>query len=96
MNKVLCFGELLLRFSPSPNGEWLSSNQMPVFVGGAELNVATALSTWGVPVKYCTAVPDHAVARDIHDRVVRLHAERDHFVELFRQRYPRIRRDRDR
>ena len=65
MNKVLCFGELLLRFSPSPNGEWLSSNQMPVFVGGAELNVATALSTWGVPVKYCTAVPDHAVVRDI-------------------------------
>ena len=65
MSKVLCFGELLLRFSPSAQGEWLSNNQMPVFVGGAELNVATALSTWGVPVKYCTAVPDHSVSRDI-------------------------------
>ena len=65
MNKVLCFGELLLRFSPSAAGEWLSNNQMPVFIGGAELNVATALSTWGVPVKYCTAVPDHTLSRDI-------------------------------
>ena len=65
MQKVLCFGELLLRFSPSGQGEWLSNNQMPVFVGGAELNVATALSTWGVPVKYCTAVPDHTVSREI-------------------------------
>jgi 2-dehydro-3-deoxygluconokinase len=32
---------------------------MPVFIGGAELNVATALARWDIPVAYCTAVPDH-------------------------------------
>jgi 2-dehydro-3-deoxygluconokinase len=59
MKKVLCFGELLLRLPPANAGEWLRNNTMPVFVGGAELNVATALATWGLPVKYCTALPDN-------------------------------------
>ncbi|GAB2589277.1 sugar kinase [Spirosoma areae] len=38
---------------------------MPVFVGGAELNVATALATWGVPVSYSTVLPDNSLADDI-------------------------------
>ncbi|MEP7237022.1 MAG: sugar kinase [Ferruginibacter sp.] len=65
MKKVLCFGELLLRMPPANAGEWLRVNQMPVFVGGAELNVATALATWHVPVKYCTALPDNIISKDI-------------------------------
>lgn len=65
MNKVLCFGELLLRMPPANGGEWLRVNQMPVFVGGAELNVATALAKWNVPVKYCTALPDNIMSKDI-------------------------------
>ena len=65
MNKVLCFGELLLRLSPQLNGEWIRQNTMPVFVGGAELNVATALARWEVPVGYCTALPDHYLSKEI-------------------------------
>ena len=65
MSKVLCFGELLLRLPPANGGEWLHTNHMPVFVGGAELNVATALATWQIPVKYCTALPDNIITRDI-------------------------------
>ena len=49
MKKVLCFGELLLRLPPAHGGVWLKDNQMPIFIGGAELNVATALSVWGLP-----------------------------------------------
>ncbi len=67
MNKVVCFGELLLRLPPANAGEWLRNNTMPVFVGGAELNVATALATWGMPVKYCTALPDNIISKDITD-----------------------------
>ncbi len=52
MKKVLCFGEILLRLSPAANGQWLEKNQLPVFMGGAELNAATALAVWGHPVKY--------------------------------------------
>ncbi|WP_420150272.1 sugar kinase [Spirosoma sp.] len=65
MDKVCCFGELLLRFSPVANGEWIRQASMPVFVGGAELNVATALAYWQVPVKYSTALPENSLADDI-------------------------------
>ena len=65
MGKVLCFGELLLRFLPGAGGDWVQKNAMPVYVGGAELNVATALAKWGIPVKYLTVLPDNGVSRDI-------------------------------
>ncbi|RYZ62024.1 MAG: sugar kinase [Chitinophagaceae bacterium] len=65
MSRVLCFGELLLSFSPHVNGEWLRRAGMPVFIGGAELNSARALAKWAVPVAYCTALPDHYLAKEI-------------------------------
>ena len=67
---VFCFGELLLRMSPSLNGEWIRDAQMPFYIGGAELNVATALANWGTPVKYCTALPDNYLSREILDELV--------------------------
>jgi 2-dehydro-3-deoxygluconokinase len=36
-------------------------------VGGAELNVATALANWQLPVKYGSALPDNIITRDILD-----------------------------
>lgn len=65
MSKILCFGELLLRLSPALNGEWIKQANMPVFVGGAELNVARALAKWNVPVSYCTALPDHYLSKEV-------------------------------
>jgi 2-dehydro-3-deoxygluconokinase len=65
MGKILCFGELLLRFSPAMDGQWLKSNELPVYLGGAELNVATALARWNLPVSYCTALPENYLSRDI-------------------------------
>lgn len=65
MQKVFCFGELLLRYSPALNRQWIPDAGMPVFIGGAELNVATALTNWLIPVKYGTALPDHAMGKEI-------------------------------
>ncbi|MEO6253918.1 MAG: sugar kinase [Ferruginibacter sp.] len=65
MNKVLCFGELLLRLSPSAEGDWLQRNELPAFVGGAEANVATALALWDLPVGYCTALPDNFLSKQL-------------------------------
>ncbi|MBL7732121.1 MAG: sugar kinase [Chitinophagaceae bacterium] len=65
MNKVFCFGELLLRMSPALNREWINMAQLPVYVGGAELNTATALSNWNIPARYCTALPDNYLSHDI-------------------------------
>lgn len=65
IKKVLCFGELLLRLSPSSGGEWLRSHFMPVYLGGAELNVAHALARWQIPVAYFTSIPDHYLSKEI-------------------------------
>ena len=65
MSKVFCFGEILLRMSPALDRAWIHQASMPVYVGGAELNAATALATWGVPVKYCSAMPDNYLTREM-------------------------------
>ncbi len=65
MNKILCFGELLLRMSPALHGKWLNNATMPVYTGGAELNVAAALAKWNMPVSYFTALPDNYLSHEI-------------------------------
>ncbi|MEP6617043.1 MAG: sugar kinase [Ginsengibacter sp.] len=69
--KIVCFGELLLRMSPGTHGEWLRDANIPLYLGGSELNVATALSNWKLPVQYLTALPDHALSKDICDHLVK-------------------------
>jgi 2-dehydro-3-deoxygluconokinase len=66
---VLTFGELLLRICPDADGNWLKNNGFPVHVGGAELNVATALALWGIDTKYFTALPDNGLSVQIIDYV---------------------------
>nr|WP_294944697.1 sugar kinase [uncultured Mucilaginibacter sp.] len=62
---VLSFGELLLRFSPDESGQWLEDNALSAFVGGAELNVASALALWGVPSQYFTALPKNGLSEQV-------------------------------
>ncbi|MFT4061894.1 MAG: sugar kinase [Edaphocola sp.] len=63
MKKICCFGEILLRISPPDN--WIAQQELKVYVGGAEANVATALGNWNLPVKYVTAMPENYIGRDI-------------------------------
>jgi 2-dehydro-3-deoxygluconokinase len=63
MSKVLCFGEILLRYSMGENFPQLP--EMGAYIGGAESNVALALAKWHVPVAYCTAMPDHFLSDSI-------------------------------
>lgn len=62
---VLTLGEILLRLSPQLGGAWIREASLPVFVGGAELNAATALANWNIPVAYCSALPENALSREI-------------------------------
>lgn len=71
MKKIFCFGELLLRLSPELRGNWIKQSSMPVYIGGAELNVATALAKWNVPVAYCTALPDNYLSKEICEELNR-------------------------
>jgi 2-dehydro-3-deoxygluconokinase len=65
MGRILCFGEVLMRFSPTMESQWLKAASLPVFLGGAELNVASALAKWGLPVSSCSVLPDSYITQDI-------------------------------
>jgi len=59
IGKVFCFGEILLHYAPPINSDFIESQHMPFYLGGAELNVASALANWDIPVKYGTAMPSN-------------------------------------
>ena len=65
MDKVFCFGEILLHYAPNVNSDFIAAQNMPFCLGGAELNVATALANWGVSVAYGTAMPDNFLSKGI-------------------------------
>lgn len=64
-SKILSFGELLIRLSPNSNGGWIRDQSIAAFVGGSELNVAVALSSWGLRTRFFTALPDNALSFDL-------------------------------
>lgn len=69
MKKVLSFGDILLRLSPDVDGKWIDQHAMPVYLGGAELNVAHALAKWNIPVAYCSAAPSNYLTSAILEKL---------------------------
>ncbi len=59
MTRVVTFGELLLRLSPPGEERLLRSPHLDTYFGGAEANVAVALSHFGVPCDYVTRLPEN-------------------------------------
>lgn len=62
-NKILCFGELLWRFSPAGDAGFAHQGSLSMFTGGAEANVAVALANWGLAARYITRLPDNELAK---------------------------------
>lgn len=60
---VVTFGELLLRLSPPGEEPLFASNELVTYFGGAEANVAVALSHLGVRCEYVTRVPDNPIGQ---------------------------------
>jgi 2-dehydro-3-deoxygluconokinase len=54
-----------MRLAPGADSNWISNNSLPVYIGGAELNVASALALWDQPVRYITAIPENYLSREI-------------------------------
>ncbi|GEK59068.1 hypothetical protein CHL76_11285 [Marinococcus halophilus] len=61
MGKIMALGEMMMRFSP-PGTETLKQHtSLETFYGGAEINVAVALSNLGTEAEVITALPDNPV-----------------------------------
>lgn len=69
-----------MRMSPALQGEWLRQHSLPVYLGGAELNVAQALARWQQPVKYVTAMPANSMSDDIRHYLGSRHIDHDSIV----------------
>ena len=60
-NKVVTFGEIMLRLS-SPNSLRISqTNSLDVFYGGGEANVAVSLANYGIPVEFVSRIPKNDI-----------------------------------
>lgn len=61
-DKVVAFGELLLRLSPLGHKRFLQADEFDVMYGGAEANVAIALCVAGFKSEYVTKLPETEIA----------------------------------
>ena len=59
MNKVVTFGEIMLRLSPPVHLRFSQTNTFDVVYGGGESNVAVSLANYGVPVEFVTRLPEN-------------------------------------
>jgi 2-dehydro-3-deoxygluconokinase len=62
MNKVVTFGEIMLRLSTPGYQRFIQSAALNVCFGGGEANVAVSLANYGIPVDFVTRLPQNDIA----------------------------------
>jgi len=62
-NKVVCFGEVLLRLAAPDGEQLLQTGSLNVHVGGAEANVSASLAQFGHHSVMATILPDNVLGR---------------------------------
>lgn len=66
MNRILSFGEILIRQQSLGNTFFdKNNNRLEIFPGGSEANVAASLAQMGNQTAYCSAFPQHALSDEI-------------------------------
>ena len=61
--KVITFGEIMARFSPEGYKKFVQADRFEINYGGAEANVAVALSSFGIETEFVTKLPDNEIAK---------------------------------
>lgn len=59
--KVVAFGEVMMRLSPTGNLRFRQARSFNVIYGGGEINVAVSLANYGIAVDYVTRVPENEI-----------------------------------
>ncbi|NND31819.1 MAG: sugar kinase [Saprospiraceae bacterium] len=58
-NKVVTFGEIMLRLTPPGFRRFSQADSFEVIYGGGESNVAVSLANYGIPVDFVTRLPNN-------------------------------------
>ncbi|MFX1573567.1 MAG: PfkB family carbohydrate kinase [Promethearchaeota archaeon] len=61
IEKVITFGEIMLRLSPPNFKRFTQTHSFEVIYGGGEANVAVSLANYGIPVDYITKLPNNEI-----------------------------------
>ena len=63
MQRVITFGELMLRLAPENYLRFVQSEKYEATFGGAEANVAVSLANYGVDAAFVTKLPEHEIGQ---------------------------------
>lgn len=63
MQKIVCFGELLMRLSPPNHFRIAQTNTFDVQFGGAEYNVAASLAHFGLKPTFVSRIPNNKLGK---------------------------------
>ena len=87
MNKILGFGELMLRLTPSKHYDLISeTNDFSASFGGAEANVIIDLASRGHNCEFLTAFPENEIGKKLDLTEVK-HKLKTHLVSLFEMQF---------
>jgi 2-dehydro-3-deoxygluconokinase len=78
--KIVTFGEIMLRLAPPGFERFLQTPQFVATFGGAEANVAVALSTFGLPATFVTVLPANPIADAAVGELARFGVDTSHIV----------------
>lgn len=69
MQKIVTFGEMMMRLKPSHMRRVLQTNQFDVDYGGSEANVAVSLSLFGDDASYVTKLPENVLGQAARNKL---------------------------
>lgn len=62
-NKIITFGEIMLRLSPENNERFTQCHEFEAVYGGGEANTAVSLANFGVDCGFVTKLPEHSIGQ---------------------------------
>ena len=63
MNKIVTFGEIMMRLNPAGYLKFLQATSFEASYAGGEANVAVSLANYGEDVAFCSIVPAHDIGQ---------------------------------
>lgn len=79
-NKVVTFGEIMLRLAPNGYLRFNQVDQFQATYGGGEANVAVSLANYGVDAEFVTKLPAHEIGQAAINDLRRYGVETKHIA----------------
>lgn len=80
MNRVVTFGEIMLRLAPPGYDRFVQADCFNVVYGGGEANVAIALAMLGVDACFVSKIPEHEIGQSAVNTLRRYGVDTSHIV----------------